>query len=70
MKKSYFGFSKTVFSLLIKMHMQPNLLQVLSCTGKEMHVWREREEERGGGGGGVLRFIFENVLLSISLLNK
>ena len=53
MKKSYFGFSKTVFSLLIKMHMQPNLLQVLSCTGKGMHVWRERGGEGGGGGGGV-----------------
>ena len=50
MKKSYFGFSKTVFSLLIKMHMQPNLLQVLSCTGKGMHVWRERGGEGGGGG--------------------
>ena len=51
MKKSYFGFSKTVFSLLIKMHMQPNLLQMLSCTGKGMHVWRERERRRAGGEG-------------------
>ena len=57
MKKLYFGFSKTVFSLLIKMHMQPNLFQVLSCTGKGC-TYGERGEERGVG---VLRFIFENV---------
>ena len=57
MKKLYFGFSKTVFSLLIKMHMQPNLFQVLSCTGKGC-TYGERGEERGVG---VLRFISENV---------